>query len=352
MNISNPQNKAINHIRSYALSKNKEAEKTISHICGMSNLKISDYENIKKLILEKTSVVLHFHPYRILPSYKTVIDSLLEDGIYRNQYETNISNGGLFPFKGGLREEWEKKIFGEKYIIEGRKQKDCPKYGALDFKLFSEGPSPRFGSAYLVLDKNILPYCTFTYNDSSDEPKGRGVADKFDVILAELLSEIFTREYFLGKKDINISEFFSYIKDKINSSKPTNYGRNLNHYIEVQIHCDINLLNYATHLVCDSSFKNTKFEEKIIGLGKKNSLKHSWYPGFQIKIEDIPDNFRGPFSSEFAKIISTSGYLNSISLADFEKNYFDNEAYWKQEYPDKNLLQELKYLWHILVKFG
>lgn len=62
-------------------------------------------------------ITLNFHP-DIAVAGRLVIDLLAQDRIYRSQFETGTSNGGLTAHPGGDRWNWESRIFGRAYDDE------------------------------------------------------------------------------------------------------------------------------------------------------------------------------------------------------------------------------------------
>jgi hypothetical protein len=56
-------------------------------------------------------ITVNFHPDRRLRDGRTVAEHLAADGVYRSQFETGISNGGLTARPGGDRERWEHRMF-------------------------------------------------------------------------------------------------------------------------------------------------------------------------------------------------------------------------------------------------
>jgi hypothetical protein len=58
-------------------------------------------------------VTLHFHPDRLAAGVP-ILRRMADDGVYRSQFETGTSNGGLTAFPGGDRWRWESRIFGVK----------------------------------------------------------------------------------------------------------------------------------------------------------------------------------------------------------------------------------------------
>ncbi|MNW57353.1 hypothetical protein D3C74_351510 [compost metagenome] len=75
---------------------------------------------------------------------KTVAEALLEQGIYKSQFETLLSNGSVSAYPGGQRDLWEERIFAGAYQLEDSTNEERPKYGALNLLLHPEGPAPRF----------------------------------------------------------------------------------------------------------------------------------------------------------------------------------------------------------------
>ncbi len=60
-------------------------------------------------------MTINFHPDR-LSGGVTVLESLARDGVYRSQFETGTSSGGLTAHRGGARWHWEKRIFGSAHL--------------------------------------------------------------------------------------------------------------------------------------------------------------------------------------------------------------------------------------------
>ena len=55
---------------------------------------------------------------------------------------------------------------------------------------YIDGASVRFGSCYLVLKKEIIDRCTFSYGDSSTNPTTLCTNDTFVCVLADLLRNV------------------------------------------------------------------------------------------------------------------------------------------------------------------
>jgi len=76
-------------------------------------------------------VTLHFHPDRLV-SGTPILESMARDGVYRSQFETGTSNGGLTAYPGGDRWRCESRIFAQAY--DGGPSAARPKYGSLNFR--------------------------------------------------------------------------------------------------------------------------------------------------------------------------------------------------------------------------
>src|SRR4051794_5305477 len=76
-------------------------------------------------------VTLQFHPDR-LHRGEPLLHVLRREGIYRSQFETGTSNGGLTAHLGGDRWTWESRMFGGAY--DSAPAHERPKYGALNYR--------------------------------------------------------------------------------------------------------------------------------------------------------------------------------------------------------------------------
>jgi hypothetical protein len=126
-------------------------------------------------------VTLQFHPDRLTRDGRPVLASMARDGVYRSQFETGTSNGGLTAYAGGERWRWESRIFGGAYDeapVSAR-----PRYGALNFRGRTVGGSPRFGSAHLRLSEHTMARTRFCHPDSVFEPALFGVHPRLSTVL-------------------------------------------------------------------------------------------------------------------------------------------------------------------------
>ena len=356
MALTSAQKSAIAHIDSYASSRKAAALNDIDHLTQMSNIPRPRYEQAVNNIKQFARVAVHFHPDRPVSDQQNIVESIFASGKYLNQFETKVSNGSLTAVSGGLRDSWEKEVFGGAYHTKGTSLNERPKYGALNLMLHPDGPSPRFGSCYFLLNPKVSKRCTFTYMDSHTSPKEKGTLKELSDLLAAALSEVFTRNFVIGQDNITLPKLISHLCNnlektiEISPTKPN--GRNLDHYIEAQIHGDIRLENDVDYLVADPSFKNTHIEENFKAICKKYAIKLHWHAGFLLNVEDVPLDFRGPGMPSLAKRIATNNVFSTNMIGKAAWQLKKNPELWKDRGSYDEVLQELKLLWHVLVRFG
>jgi Protein of unknown function (DUF3626) len=192
-------------------------------------------------------VTLHFHPDRLVARVP-ILDAMARDGVYRTQFETGTSNGGLTAHPGGGRWRWESCIFRGAYD-EGPAE-DRPRYGSLNFRQRLVGGSPRFGSAYLRLAARTLSRTTFCYPDSSAEPGLFGVANRVSVLVEAARAD---------------------------DRDP------LDDYIEAHVHGSVRPGSDAEALVLDSCYLNTPVADAATRLG----CPVEWHGGFTLTMDTL-----------------------------------------------------------------
>ncbi|MCR8848228.1 DUF3626 domain-containing protein [Rossellomorea sp. SC111] len=353
MELTSSQRQAIDYFTANALKHKADAKATIHHVLNMSNISVEVFEQAVNLIKTHAQIGLHFHPDRPTSTMKTVAQSLLEHGEYKSQFETFISNGKVSPHSGGDRDRWEESMFGGAYQSDGTLMSDRPKYGALNLMLHPDGPSPRFGSCYFLLSPKVSSRSTFTYLDSHQNPLEKGTYQEFDMILAALLEEIFLRDFALGEKDLTPAKFIHHLLNHLeHGRKESLANRNLNHYIESQIHGPISLKEDVEVLIADPSFKGTTVGKTLEQLCSKFSIDLQWHMGFILHVDDVPSDFRGPSMPSLSKRIADENRIDAHTIGQAVLSVKQNPGSWKDRGTYEEVLQELKLLWHVLVKYG
>jgi hypothetical protein len=244
------------------------------------------------------AVTLNFHPDRLWHGVPILL-ALARDGIYRSQFETGTSNGGLTAHEGGDRWRWESAMFGGAY--DGAAPHERPKYGALDLAGRSTGAAPRFGSAHLRLKSHVAARCTFCYPDSVFGPADFGILDAMERVAQALRQSM---------------------------DDP------LDDYIEAHVHGTIDLARDVDALVLDPCFRGTAVDVLAHAL----PCAVEWHAGFRLPVETLrryPD-YRGRRYVDLAARLACDGMLDPACLG-------------RAEGIDP---QDLKKVWHYLARFG
>ncbi|MFI0192991.1 DUF3626 domain-containing protein [Streptomyces sp. NPDC017082] len=245
-------------------------------------------------------LTMNFHPDRMAGD-RPILLKMAEDGIYRSQFVTGTSNGGLTAHPGGDRWRWESRIFGGAYDHAAAGER--PVYGALNYRRDAVGGAPRFGSSHFRLTIKTLARATFCYPDSSTDPSAFGVANRFSLLeLAEA--------------------------DGLDA---------LDGHIEAQIHGPVRFDCDVEALVLDPSYRGTAVED----MARRLPCAIEWHPGFRLAVDHLrrhPD-YRGQEYVDLGAEIAVDGWLDPQTIGDAaHTGRYDPQA--------------LKKVWHCLARFG
>ncbi|GAA0527663.1 DUF3626 domain-containing protein [Paractinoplanes ferrugineus] len=276
-------------------------------------------------LFDRVPITVNFHPDRLLADGSSVAERLAGEGVYRTQFETGISNGGL----GGERPAWEERMFPGVYAGPAGR----PIYGGLNLAGHPDGASPRFGSCHLVLDPGVSRRATFSHGDSVMLPSVVGTAETFGAVWAALLAEVTARGQALNVAAGTAEEWVVALAEP-----RTVAGRALDDYVEAQVHGGITVGEDVTAVVADPSFRGTAYEPLLRSLAPR--LR--WAPGFRLPADDFPADLRGPEVPPLARRIAER----------FGVDVLDAEVIGRAARGDAARLQLVKYLWHILVLRG
>ncbi|MCX5007849.1 DUF3626 domain-containing protein [Streptomyces sp. NBC_00638] len=245
-------------------------------------------------------LTLNFHPDRLVGGVP-ILEALARDGVYRSQFVTGTSNGGLTAHPGGDRWRWESRIFGGAYDTAPAEER--PVYGGLDFRRQIVGAAPRFGSSHFRLTGETLRRATFCYPDSAAEPSSFGVAAGMSLIEA---AEADDRDA-------------------------------LDDYIEAQVHGRVVPARDVEALVLDASYRGTPVE----AAARLLPCPIAWHPGYRLGVAELRlhADFRGPEYVELGTRIAEDGFLDPRIIGDAART-------------GRHDLQDLKKVWHCLARFG
>lgn len=203
-----------------------------------------------------------------------ILDKILDDGRFKNQFETNTS-GGLLDLDA--RKEASEQLFGNFGLnIEG---KDREKYGYLGLKDFIEDDRTSFTSQYgnciIHFDKNKLKNrVTYTIEDSLEPASGKIIiAGNAENARANGIRTTWiksTADMFKDNKDITLDEFLS------------NAGSD---YFELQYHGQI-----RTDAIKEICFVNKYGDDlsEMVNIETVDRLKE-----MNIKVYEMIDDFGG-----------------------------------------------------------
>ena len=247
-------------------------------------------------------ITLNFHP-DIAVAGRLVIDLLAQDRIYRSQFETGTSNGGLTAHRGGDRWNWESRIFGRAYDDEDTLFR--PKYGALNYQYDPVGGSRRFGSAHFRLRSHVRAKTSFSYPDSYLEPNDFAVDDVSPLVaLAD-------------KNELSLDPW-------------------LDNYIEAHIHGPLAIEEDVEALILDPSFKGTIIEEFAGSLG----CDVEWHDGFRLSVDRLAEcrEYRGTAAANAIVEIAEGAWVTPALLWRARETALD--------------YQTAKWVWHCIARYG
>jgi hypothetical protein len=321
-----------------------------------------------ELVRQHARIVLHFHPDRFAGKSTNVAESLLVEGVYRNQFETGLSSGSPTAFPGGERDNWERKLFGGAYHTQGVLASERPKYGSLELVRFPDGPAPRFGSCYFVL-RDVTSWTSLTFMGSED-PHSTDRVGTFATphsVMASLLAEIENggmaapawppfRAPTLGVPGITVSRFYGLL-NRLSENRPSpslgEPGRVLDTGVEAQIHGPVILDRHVETLVADPAFAGTRVGQTLNEVANKYGFELQGHCGFRLSVRDVPDDFRGPEMPRLAQhIAGVGGMLDAAVIGRAAASLHKNSEQWREWGDYFDVLRLLRQLWHVLVHFG
>jgi len=153
------------------------------------------------------ALTLHFHPDRLVADGRSLAEAFPEEGVYRSQFETGISSGGLTAYPGGDRHVWERALFGGAYQTAGVRAGERPKYGGLNLMNYPDGACPGFGSCHLRLRRAVAKRTTLVLGDSNAKPADIGSGDALAPVIAPLLESIAAGAGALGRSGVDLGAF-------------------------------------------------------------------------------------------------------------------------------------------------
>ncbi|MFF0659360.1 DUF3626 domain-containing protein [Micromonospora tulbaghiae] len=353
--LTDAQSAALRHVRDLAL---RDRPAALAVVAGHLAASAATYrcEEVVAAVTGYGRLTVNFHPDRVLRDGRTVVEALDEEGVYRSQFETGISSGGLTAYPGGDRDVWEQAMFGGAYQRPGVLPAERPKYGGLNLLDHADGASPRFGSCHLRLRPEVLARATFTFGDSHLQPTDAGTVDVFEPVFAALLTATAGTGVALGVAGMDTGTLLRTLLGR-RERQTGRVGRALDDYVEAQVHGEISLARDVEALVVDPSFRGTDVGRRLAGIAGRHGLALRFHPGFVLPVDGVDAEFRGPdipplaarVAAEFAR---PGEPLHAALVGRAAASVVREPQRWADRGPAALTLQHLKQLWHVLVRFG
>jgi hypothetical protein len=240
-------------------------------------------------------LTVNFHPDRVARSGFTVVEGLARTGRYVSQWVTGISNGGRSAVPGGDRQRWEQNLFADAYADADPTKVQFPIYGAWDLLEDAHGGSPRFGSSFLVLADHVRERATICVGDSHAGPTDIGTFDLPACVLAALAEQV-DQGSLLGVP-VDQRGLLMFLDAPLSSTP----RRDLDHYVEMQVHGGIDLRTDVDSIVIDPSFQATEVHQAVAEVSERYDVSLEWHPGSELAVDQVPTDFRGPTMPDVAK---------------------------------------------------
>ena len=352
------QRKALAYIQESAAREKPRARYVIKPILERAGLIESLYDAAVECVHGHARVGLHFHPERLSRAGRSVAESLLESGVYRNQFESGLSSGSPTAFPGGERDLWESRLFGGAYHRADALPSSRPKYGALEVMYHPDGPAPRFGSCYFLLRPEVSKRSTYTFGGSHepDAPERTGTLDLLDPVLAPLLAQLEQGLGAFGVIHLTVAGFLDQLtsgfSQPIRNPEGRPLGRALDSFIEVQVHGEIRLNEDAERCVADPAFRDDPVGDILSAISAKYGIPLFWHPGFTLAVDEVPEVFRGFPIRALAERIAGRGILDAAKIGAVANTVELKPDAWEGWAPHEVILAQFRRLWHLLVLKG
>lgn len=338
-----PNERALDAVRASAQVRRGEAFARWQR-CGSG---ATDLRDVADALSTGGRLTVNFHPDRIARSGRTVVEGMARAGRYVSQWVTGISNGGRSAFPGGDRQRWEHALFADAYANADPADVEFPIYGAWDLLGDPHGGSPRFGSCFLVLADHVRARATLCVGDSHAGPSDIGTFDAPWCVLAALAEEV--DEGALLGAPIDRRGLLTRLDDPAVNRTPR---RDLDHYVEMQVHGGIDLRTDVDAIVLDPSFRETGVHRAVTELSEAYDVEVDWHAGSELPVDRIPSDFRGPTMPEVgARASRADGIVDAHSIG-VAARAVRLPAMQTAGDPPESDAQQLKYLWHTLLAVG
>lgn len=280
------------------------------------------------------ALTINLHPDRLDRRGRPVLEALVADGEVHNQFVTGISAGGLDSVMRGARTRWEQAMFGDAY--DHADPHERPRYAGLSLVRDTWGACPRFGSGHLRLRPELLERTTFTWGDSVTDPTAAGVWGRMGAVLRAAQAD--------GWSEL--------------TGAPRRAADLLDTYVEAQVHAPVRLAGDVEALVLDESFRGSTVEQVAGAAATSCGFALEWAPARSLDPDALDPAFRTELTPRLAREVHArlarpGQPLDAELVGRAAQEVVRSRGEGWQAYGDVGqTLQEVKYLWHHLVRFG
>ncbi|MDQ3631867.1 MAG: DUF3626 domain-containing protein [Actinomycetota bacterium] len=364
---------ALAQVRAHAQRERPRHMARIASVLAGARVE-ADAERLLSAASGKGEVAMNFHPDRLLADGRSVAQALHKEGVYRSQFETGISSGGLTAYPGGDRDIWERTLFAGAYQAPGAHACERPKYGGLNLMNYLNGACPRFGSCHLRLRRAATERATLIFGDSNAKPTDIGVIDAFAPVMAPLLESIAAGGGVLGRSALDVRAFVDGVLHGDLSRGRGVFapamGHTLNDYIEAQVHGVVSLADVEA-LVIDPAFVGTPTGDLLLATAKRHGLKTQWHAGLALALSQVPQDAPDVAEAELMRwqafctdgrarrlaehVIEhhgTTPHLDAANIGQAAVSAVRDPDQWQDWGMPREVLQQLKDVWLILVAHG
>lgn len=292
-------------------------------------------------------LTLNFHPDRLTRSGRTVAAGLAADGSYTSQWISGISAGSRSAIPGGERQRFEREYFAGAYDDVDPLSGEHPVYGSFDLLFDEHGGSPRFGSSFVVVRPHVRERTTLCLGDSHTGPRDVGTFAEPSSILAGLAEQASRHE--LLDRGLGPGVLIDALDGNYRSGLAS---RDLDGYIEIQVHGGVSLTDDVEATVLDWSYRGSSVERDVATAAETYGFELAWHCGSELHADDVPDDFRGPTMPSLAlRVARSDGIVDAhvIGVAAARESF---EEPTESGDPPESTLQQLKYLWHTVLAYG
>ncbi len=320
-------------------------------------------------------LTINFHPDRLLADGRSVARALDQDGVYRSQFETSISNGGLTAYPGGDRDRWERALFAGAYHGPEVRAAERPRYGGLNLMNHRNGACPRFGSCHVELRPEAAARATLSFGDSAARPTEIGLADAFAPVLAPLLETLAATGGALGRSGIGVRELAEGLLRGDAAGQRGVFApamtRTLNDYVEAQIHGVVSLAADVDAVVMDPAFAGTPEHDRLRAAADRDGFARRMHAGSALPLADVPQDVPdtagaapmrwqllcgGGRARRLAERVvedhGAAARLDAATIGRAAVSAVREPAGWREWGPRPLVLQHLKDLWLLVVAHG